>query len=83
MEELPDVSFYVLNDPVLAAPEPDEVGIWQELTRLRTENYAWRECVQGIVQDARLSATSLEVLQASIRQRVASLGRRLASIHHQ
>jgi hypothetical protein len=83
MEELPDVSFYVLNDPLLAAPEPDEVGIWQELARLRTENHAWRECVEGIVQDVRLSSSSVDALRGSIRQRVANLGQRLARIHHQ
>jgi hypothetical protein len=40
VQELPDVSFYVLNEPALTAPEPDEVGIRQELAHLRMENHA-------------------------------------------
>jgi hypothetical protein len=38
VEEPPDVSFYVLNEPVQNAQDPDEVGIRQELAHLRTEN---------------------------------------------
>lgn len=82
MEELPDVSFYVLNEPLLAEPEPDEAGIWQELAHLRTENHAWRECVEGIVQDVRQHPTSADDLRDAIRQRLISLGSRLAAIYH-
>jgi hypothetical protein len=82
VDEVPDVSFYVLNEPLLAAPEPDEVGIWQDLARLRTENHAWRESVEAIVQDVRQHPTSADDLKDAIRQRLVSLGGRLAAIHH-
>lgn len=82
MEELPDVSFYVLNEPALSAPEPDEVGIWQELAHLRTENLAWRECVQGIVLDVAHHPTSTNALKDAIRQRIVTLGARTVGIYH-
>jgi hypothetical protein len=83
VEELPDVSFYVLNEPLLAEAEPDDVGIWQELAHLRTENHAWRECVEGILQDMRRHPDSADALKDAIRQRIASLGTRVARIYHQ
>jgi hypothetical protein len=83
VEELPDVSFYVLNEPALSAPEPDEVGIWQELARLRTENHAWRECVEGILLDVAHRSTSADALKAAIRRRIQTLGGRVAGIYHQ
>jgi hypothetical protein len=82
MDELPDVSFYVLNEPALSAPEPDDVAIWQELAHLRTENHAWRECVEEILLDVAHRPASAEALQAAIRQRIAVLGRRVAAIYH-
>jgi len=83
VDELPDVSFYVLNEPLLAAPETDEVGIWQELAHLRTENHAWRECVQGIVLDTDQHASSVDGMKDAIRQRIVRLGGRLAESRHQ
>ena len=82
MEELPDTSFYVLNEPALSAPEPDEVSIWQELALLRTENHAWRECVEGILLDVARHPASAEALKDAIQQRIVSLGGRVASIYH-
>jgi hypothetical protein len=82
VDELPDVSFYVLNEPLLAAPEADEVGIWQELARLRTENHAWRECIEGIVRDVEQHASSTDALKNAIRERIVSLGGRIADTHH-
>ena len=82
MEELPDTSFYVLNEPALSAPEPDEVSIWQELALLRTENHAWRECVEGILLDVARHPASAEALKDVIQQRFVSLGGRVASIYH-
>lgn len=82
MEELPDVSFYVLNEPALSAPEPDEVAIWQELAHLRTENHAWRECMEGILLDVAHHPTSAEALKDAIRQRIVTLGGRVADIYH-
>jgi hypothetical protein len=82
VDELPDVSFYVLNEPLLAAPEADEVGIWQELAHLRTENHAWRECVEGIVVDVGRHSTSRDALKDAIRERIVRLGGRLAETHH-
>jgi hypothetical protein len=82
VDELPDVSFYVLNEPLLGAAEPDEVGIWQELAHLRTENLAWRECVEGILFDVRQHPTATDTLKDAIRQRVVSLGERVARIYH-
>ena len=81
MDEFPDVSFYVLTEPALVAPPPDEISIWQELAHLRTENHAWRECVQGILEDVRLYKGSRDALTQAIRQRIASLGARLAQLH--
>jgi hypothetical protein len=81
VDELPDVSFYVLNEPLLAAPESDDVGIWQELAHLRTENHAWRECVEGIVADVERHATSRDALKDAIRQHIVKLGGRLAATH--
>jgi hypothetical protein len=83
VDELPDVSFYVLNEPLLDAAEPDDVGIWQELARLRTENHTWRECVEGIVHDVRQHPNSSAALRDAIRQRITSLGTRVARIYHQ
>jgi hypothetical protein len=83
VEELPDVSFYVLNEPALSAPDPDEVGIWQELAHLRTENHAWRECVEGILLDVARHPTSADALKDAIRQRIVTLSGRVADIYHQ
>jgi hypothetical protein len=66
----------------LTAPEPDEIGIWQELEHLRTENHAWRECVEGILKDTAQHRASADALKAAIRQRVVSLGERVAKLHH-
>jgi hypothetical protein len=82
VEELPDVSFYVLNEPALSAPEPDEVSIWQELAHLRTENHAWRECVEGILLDVAEHPASTDALKVAIQQRIVSLGERIADIYH-
>jgi hypothetical protein len=82
VQELPDVSFYVLNEPALSAPDPDEVSIWQELAHLRTENHAWRECVEGILLDVVQHPTSTAALQDAIRQRILALGTRVAGIYH-
>ncbi len=81
MDEYPDVSFYVLNEPALVAPPPDEIGVWQELAHLRTENHAWRECVEGILQDVRLHSGSRDALTHAIEQRIVSLGARVARLH--
>jgi hypothetical protein len=83
VEELPDVSFYVLNEPALSAPEPDDVSIWQELAHLRTENHAWRECVEGILLDVAQHPTATDALKEAIRHRIATLGVRVAGIYHQ
>ena len=77
MDEFPDVSFYVLNEPALTAPAPDDIGIWQELAHLRTENFQWRECVQGILGDAGRHV-SAETLKEAIQSRIASLAHKLA-----
>jgi hypothetical protein len=82
VEELPDVSFYVLNEPALTAPEPDEVGIWQELAHLRMENHAWRECVEGIMADVAQHPTSANALKDAIHQRIVALGEQVARIYH-
>lgn len=83
VDEFPDVSFYVLNEPAMTSPEPDEIGVWQELAQLRTENLAWRECVQAIAVDAdRFRRGPREALAAAIQQRLAQLGTRVARIHH-
>jgi len=82
VDELPEVSFYVLSEPLLAAPEADEVGIWQELAHLRTENHAWRECVEGIVADVNQHSASRDALKDAIRQRIVRLGGQLAETHH-
>jgi hypothetical protein len=80
VDEFPDVTLYVLSEPALSAPPPDEIGIWQELGHLRTENYAWRECVQSILRDVDRSS-SVDDLKDAIRQCVVSLGDRLARSH--
>ena len=82
MDEFPDVTFYVLSEPALTAPAPDEVGIWQELARLRGENFHWRECVQAIVREAAGPHGSADALKEAIRARVAELGGRLAREAH-
>ena len=81
MDEFPDVSFYVLNEPALTAPAPDDIGIWQELAHLRTENFQWRECVQGILGDV-ARHVSADTLSEAIRGRVASLAHKLAQHDH-
>lgn len=81
MDEYPDVSFYVLSEPALLAPAPDEIGVWQELAHLRTENHAWRECVEGILADARNHGVSRTALKDAIQQRLVNLGERLARGH--
>ena len=61
----------------MTAPAPDDIGIWQKLAHLRTENFQWRECVQGILGDAgrHLSA---DTLKDAIHGRVDSLAHKLA-----
>lgn len=81
MDEFPDVTFYVLNEPALSAPPPDEIVIWQELAHLRTENYAWRECVQAIVHDVQVHRSSTQAVKDAIQQRIVSLGGRVAESH--
>ena len=83
MDEFPDVTFYVLSEPALTAPAPDEVGIWQELARLRGENFHWRECVQAIVREAAGPHGSADALKEAIRARVVELGGRLARGAHE
>ena len=81
MDEFPDVAFYVLSEPALAAPPPDEVGTWQELAHLRTENHAWRECVEGVLHDVRAHSGSRAALRHAIEQRIVSLGGSIARRH--
>ena len=81
MDEFPDVSFYVLNEPALTAPAPDDIGIWQELAHLRTENFRWRECVQGILDDVDRHV-SADALKAAIEDRVVGLAHRLSKHGH-
>jgi hypothetical protein len=84
VDELPDVSFYVLTEPSLSEPEPNDIGIWQELANLRTENQAWRDCMDGILADVRTRHTAApDLLKEAIRKHVATLGQRLARIHNQ
>lgn len=81
MDEFPDVSFYVLNEPAMTSPEPDDIGVWQELAQLRTENLAWRECVQGILLDTDRYRRQVDDLKTAIHQRLVLLGERIAKIH--
>jgi hypothetical protein len=82
VDEVPDVSFYVMNEPFMTSPEPDDVGVWQELEQLRSENLAWRECVQGIWLDAdRDHHASADGLKQAIRARLVHLAERVAQIH--
>ena len=81
VDEFPDVSFYVLNEPALTAPEPDDIGIWQELEHLRSENQAWRECVQGILRDVQQHPGRGDELKEAIRKRIVDLGARVAILH--
>jgi hypothetical protein len=82
VDESPEVSFYVLNEPALTAQEPDDIAIWQELAHLRTENFQWRECVQGILGDVEQHRTSTHSLTAAIEKRVAALAQRLSARDH-
>jgi hypothetical protein len=82
VDEFPDVTFYVLSEPALSAPAPDEVGIWQELAHLRTENLRWRECVQAILREAAGPHGSADALKDAIRARVVELGGQLARGAH-
>jgi hypothetical protein len=82
MDEFPDVTFYVLSEPALTAPPPDEVGIWQELAHLRTENHHWRECVQAILHDTASSHASADALKDAIRACLVELGGQLARDSH-
>jgi hypothetical protein len=77
VDEFPDVSFYVLSEPALTAPAPDDIGIWQELAHLRTENFQWRECVQGILGDVGRHV-SADILKETIQGRIANLAHKLA-----
>jgi hypothetical protein len=81
VDEFPEVTFYVLNEPALTAPAPDEFSIWQEMAHLRTENFRWRECVQGIVVDSQQHA-SVAGLREAIHGRVVSLADKLARRDH-
>jgi hypothetical protein len=83
MDEFPDVSFYVFNEPAMTSPEPDEIGVWQELAQLRSENLAWRECVEGIDLDAdRYRRGPRDELTGAIQRRLVHLGERVARIYH-
>jgi hypothetical protein len=82
VDEFPEVSFYVLSEPALSAAPPDEINIWQELAHLRTENYAWRDCVTSILGEVDRHPRSTDALKAAIEQRVVALGERVARAHH-
>jgi hypothetical protein len=81
MDEYPDVSFYVLNEPALTAPAPDEIGLWQELAHLRTENFQWRECVQAILDDVERHV-SRDALKEAVSGRIVALAHKLAQRDH-
>jgi hypothetical protein len=78
VDEYPDVSFYVLSEPALTAPAPDDIGVWQDLAHLRTENLQWRECVQGILRDLDQHRSSVQALKGAIETRVQNLAHKLA-----
>ncbi len=81
MDESPDVSFYVFDEPWLSAPEPDEWEIWRQMGHLRSENLAWRECVADLVREVGLHANSADKLREAIDLHLLQLGERLARIN--
>jgi hypothetical protein len=81
VDEFPEVTFYVLNEPALVAPAPDEIGVWQELAHLRTENFQWRECVQAILTDVERHV-SRAALKEAVQGRIVALAHKLAQHDH-
>jgi hypothetical protein len=79
MDEEPDTTFYVLAEPALSEPAPDDASIWPMLAQLRTENHAWRQCVAGILADAQRYAGSSDALKLAVEERIQRLGHLLGA----
>ena len=75
------MTFYVFSEPALAAPEPDEWEIWRQTAHLRSENYYWRECISGILHDAREHRISSDAQKAAIDARIRHLGDQAAHLY--
>jgi hypothetical protein len=82
VDEEPDTTFYVLAEPTLSEPPPDDASIWPMLAHLRTENHAWRQCVAGILADVERHAGSSEALKLAVEQRIQRLGHLLGAADH-
>ena len=78
MDESSDVTFDVFQEPALSAPEAEDWNIWQEATRLRTENLHWRECVTAIARDVDRYRMSSDALRDAIMADVTHLGTEIA-----
>jgi hypothetical protein len=80
VDEAPEVTFYILSEPALSAPEPEDWNIWQEAAHLRTENLRWRECLTAIVQELDRHHASADILREAIDAHVKRLGVQLAEL---
>jgi hypothetical protein len=76
---MPDVAYYAFSEPWLSAPNPDEWSVWRDMSHLRKENHAWRQCVAGLVEDLRQRPMSAEGYRAVLNKRVKALGEQLSS----
>jgi hypothetical protein len=57
-----------------------DLGDWQELSRLRSENHAWHRCVAEIVDSTHRTDLSGSQLADSILRSVGALNTRLAAL---
>lgn len=58
-----------------------DLGDWQELSRLRSENHAWHRCIETILEAiGKPGATSRSIAEAVDRS-VATLNDRLTQLH--
>jgi hypothetical protein len=57
-----------------------DLGDWQELSRLRSENHAWHRCVDEIVESAHRTELSGAQLADTIVRCVGALNTRLAAL---
>jgi hypothetical protein len=58
-----------------------DLGDWQELARLRTENHYWHRCITEILEVLDKPAATFEAIAQAIRTSVATLNEALGRLH--
>jgi hypothetical protein len=73
MDEQVDLVFDLLAEPVLSEFQPDDWTVWQEMTLLRNENYAFRQCMSEVLRLAQLHTHTPDALREEVHARLLVL----------